>query len=235
LLEERPLSPFDVLDIALGALDARLRPRSLAIDLTARRTHPMNARLAGYAAVTGGALILVAIGLGVLLSSQGGQYLVFLYPVAAVALLVALIGLSAVQGRQRPVLTWSAVAVPVAALVLSLLGMIGMAVRGDQPIVAGISSWYLWSLGILGLIVGSILFAAATAIVGVFSRPAALTLLAGSVLTSVTFIPVGFGLVESPPFIVGAVFGGLLFAGGWAWLGYAAATQRPIQADASAA
>lgn len=43
VLEARPLSPFDAFDIGLGALDARLRRRSLAIDLAPRRTHPMNA------------------------------------------------------------------------------------------------------------------------------------------------------------------------------------------------
>jgi len=233
LLEERPLSPFDVVDIALGALDARLRPRSLAIDLTPRRTPPMNARIAGYAAVASGVLMLLAIGLGVLLPSLGGQHLVVIYPLAAVSLLVALVGLSAVQGRRRPVLTWAAVAIPVAALTVSLLGMVGTAVRGDQPVIAGLSSWYLWFFGFLGLIVGSILFSAATAIVGVFSRRAALTILVGSILMVVSLTPVTIGLVDSPPFMVTAVIGALLFAGGWTWIGYAAATPRAIDGETS--
>jgi len=235
VLEERPLSPFDAFDIALGALDARIRPRSLAIDLAPRRTHPMNARIAGFAAIAGGVLTLVFIGLGILIPYPNNEYVAFLYPLTAVALLVALIGLSATQGRRRPVLTWSAVAVPVAALVVSLAGMAGMAVRGDEPLVAGVSGWYLWSFGLVGLIIGSVLFAAATAIVGVFSRPAALTLLAGSALMVLTLIPFGFGFVGSEPWMVPIAIGIVLFSAGWVWLGYAAATQRAFEVETSAA
>lgn len=235
VLEERPLSPFDVVDIALGALDARLRPRDLAIELTPRRNSPMNARIAGFGAIAGGVLTLLMIGLSVLMPYPQGQFFTFLYPLAAVALLVALIGLSAVQGRRRPILTWSAVAVPVAALIVSLAGMAGMALRGDEPFVAGLSSWYLWSFGLLGLVIGSVLFAAATAIVGVFSRPAALTLLAGSALMVLTLIPTMIGLVGSAPWIVPAAIGVVLFSAGWAWLGYAAVTQRAFDVETSAA
>jgi len=228
VLEERPLSPFDAFDIALGALDARIRPRSLAIDLAPRRTHPMNARIAGFAAIAGGVLTLVTIGLGILIPYPNDQYVAFLYPFVAVPLLVALIGLSAAQGRLRPFLTWSAVAVPVAALIVSLAGMAGMAVRGDEPLVAGVSSWYLWFFGLLSLIIGSVLFAAATAIVGVFSRPAALTLLAGSVL----MVPTMIGLDGSAPWMVAAAIGILLFSAGWVWLGYTAATRPGLEAAA---
>jgi hypothetical protein len=151
VLEERPLSPFDVLDILLGAIDARLRPRSLAIELAPRRNPPMNARVAGLAAIAGGALIIIALPIAWLQANIPGeiatvvQIVIFLG--VEVALLVALIGLSAAQGRRRPVLTWSAVAVPIAAVVVSLLGSVGMAVRGDEPLVAGVPSWYLWWFG----------------------------------------------------------------------------------------
>lgn len=240
VLEERPLSPFDVFDVVLGALDARLRPRSLAIDLAPRRTNPMNARIAGFAAIVGGALIIIALPAAWLLGDIPEEVAtivqIAIFLTVEIALLVALIGLSAVQGRRRPVLTWSAVAVPIAAVVVSLLGMAGMAVRGDEPLVAGLSSWYLWSFGLLGLIIGSVLFAAATSIVGVFSRPAALTLLAGSVLMVLTVIPAGFGLFGSPSWIVPIAIGSVvLFSAGWIWLGYAAATQRAFDVEASTA
>lgn len=234
VLEERPLSPFDAFDIILGALDARLRPRSLAIDLAPRRTHPMNARLAGFAAIVGGVLIIVSLPAAWLLGDiLAVQAVIFL--TIEVALLVALIGLSAVQGRRRPVLTWSAVAVPITAVVVSLVGMAGIVLRGDAPLVAGVSSWYLWSFGLLGLIIGSVLFAAATAIVGVFSRPAAFTLLAGSALLVVSFVPAVVGLFDSEPVLVVAVIGLLLSGGGWIWLGYAAATRRAVDLEAAAA
>lgn len=231
VLEVRPLSPFDAFDILLGALDARLRPRSLAIELAPRRNPPMNARVAGLAAIVGGALILLALPIAWLLGSIPRdistivQGMIFLGVEAA--LLVALIGLSAAQGRRRPVLTWSAVAVPIAAVVVSLLGLAGMVVRGDEPLVAGVSSWALWWFGLLGLIVGSVLFAAATAMVGVFSRPAALTLLAGSVLVVLAVLPMGFGLFGTPTWIVPIAVGSVaLFGAGWVWLGYAAVGRR---------
>ncbi len=234
VLEERPLSPFDAFDILLGALDARLRPRSLAVELAPRRNSPMNARIAGLAAIVGGALIVIALPAAWLLGNTPEELAtivqIVIFATVEVALLVALIGLSAAQGRRRPVLTWSAVAVPAAAVVVSLVGIAGMAVRGDEPLVAGVSSWYLWSFGLLGLIVGSVLFAAATAMVGVFSRPAALTLLAGSVLMVLTVIPAGFGLLGSWSWIVPIAVGSVaLFGAGWIWLGYAATRQRPVE------
>lgn len=238
VLEERPLSPFDVFDIALGALDARLRSRSLAIDLAPRRTHPMNARLAGFAAVGGGILILVMVALGFALPQPQSEMAFLLYPPAAVALLVALIGLSAVQGRRRQVLTWAAVAIPVAGALVSLVGMVSMLLRGDAPVLAGLSGWHVWSFGMLGLIVGSVLFAAATVIVGVFSRLAASVLLAGSALLTLAFVPGMLGVFGSSPptwFALPIGVGTLLFTGGWIWLGYAAARRRPLDAPAAAA
>lgn len=239
VLEERPLSPFDALDIVLGALDARMRPRSLGIDLAPRRNPPMNTRIAGLAAIVGGAMILIALPAAWLLGNApeevAASVQIVIFMTVEVALLVALIGLSAAQGRRRPVLTWSAVAVPIGAVVVSLLGLAGMVVRGDEPLVAGVSSWYLWSFGLLGLIVGSVLFAAATAMVGVFSRPAAMTLLAGSVLVVLAVLPVGFGLFGTPTWIVAIAAGSVaLFGAGWIWLGYAATRQRPVESGSLA-
>jgi hypothetical protein len=233
-LEERPVSPFDAFDILLGALDAHLRPRSLAIELAPRRNPPMNARIAGLAAMVGGALILIALPTAWLQANMPEDMAtivqVMLVLGIEVALLVALIGLSAVQGRRRPVLTWSAVAVPITAVVVSVLGSVGMVVRGDEALVAGVSSWYLWSFGLIGLVAGSVLFAAATAMLGVFSRPAALTLLAGSVLMVLAVLPLGFGLVGSASWLLPVAMGSVaLFAAGWIWLGYAATHPRPVE------
>ena len=227
LLEERPLSPFDAFDIVLGALDARLRPKDLAIEFAARRNQPMNDRLSGWAAVVGGVLFSLAFGLGTLLPPPTSEVAMAIFPVAAIALLVALIGLSAVQGRSRPVLAWAAVVVPAAGIVLSLVGLAGMSLRGDAPLLGGIAGWYLLWAGMLGLLLGSILFAAATLMVGIFSRGAAGTLLAGAAFLSLALIVGATGLADLPEALVVATHlaGLLLFGGGWVWLGYAAATQ----------
>lgn len=231
LLDERPISPFDAFDIVLGALDARFRPRSLAIELATRRNPPMNARLAGYAAIAGGGLILLMMLLAFTLPSPANAAAQSIYPLAAVALLVAVIGLSAVQGRRQPILAWAAVIVPAAGLLASLAGMLGM-VSGDQPIVAGLSGWHLWSLGLSAFAIGSVLFALATLAVGVLSRGGAITLLVGALLVAGVFFPAVIGLInpDGVPVLAIAIFAGLvLFSAGWVWLGYAATRQQPIE------
>ena len=92
-----------------------------------------------------------------------------------------------------------AVVIPAAGLVASLVGELGMAVSGDRAIVGELSGWHLWSIGIGGAIVGSILFAAATVFVGVLSRGAAITLLAGSLALGLIGLPVAMGLLDLAP------------------------------------
>ena len=54
LLAERPLGPFDVADVLLGALDAQLHLRGLGSYSEHRRGFPMSLRLGGIAATIGG-------------------------------------------------------------------------------------------------------------------------------------------------------------------------------------
>jgi hypothetical protein len=221
VLQERSLSPFDIFDIVLGAFDAHVHSGSLAIDLAPRRKQLMNARIGGAGAIVGGGLLLILMGLGFLLRVP--QEVAFVaYPIAVVSLLVALVGLSAVQGRRNPALVWAAVAVPVAGLVLGLLGMIGMTALNDRPLLWADSGWSLWMFGNLAVVVGSALFATATLIVGVFSRGAGVTILVGSIVLLLIALPVLAGLVGDTsaslltPFAIG---GGVLFCLGWIWLG----------------
>ena len=53
ILEERPLGPFDVADIILGALDARLRVRDRRAGVTQRKGFSMSLRIGGIAAILG--------------------------------------------------------------------------------------------------------------------------------------------------------------------------------------
>jgi hypothetical protein len=223
LLEERPLSPFDVLDIAFGAFDARLRPRELALDLAPRRKRLMNERIGGIGAIAGGGLLLLMMGIGFLVPGSGTAA-AYLYPVVAIALLAALIGLSGVQGRRNPALVWTAVALPVAGLAVGLAGIIGSAVVGDRPFIGGQTPWSIWMFGNVGVVAGSVLFAAATLFVRVLSRAAAGTLLAGSVLLLVIALPVLAGLIGDDQAAILAplgIVGGAAFCLGWIWLGAA--------------
>jgi hypothetical protein len=53
ILDERPLGPFDVADIFLGALDARLRLRDRRAVVTQRKGFTMSLRIGGIAAILG--------------------------------------------------------------------------------------------------------------------------------------------------------------------------------------
>jgi hypothetical protein len=220
LLDERPLSPFDVFDIALGALDARLRPQALGLDFAPRRNRHMTSRIGGIGAIAGGGLLLLMMGLGFLVPGSGAAA-AYLYPLVAIALLAAFIGLSAVQGRRSPVLVWAAVALPVAGLLAGLAGIIALNVFGDRPFVGAVSGWSIWMYGNIGAVAGSVLFAAATLTVRVLSPAAARTLLLGSSLLMLIAVPVMAGLMgDDQPFLVPlAVIGGIAFCVGWIWLG----------------
>ena len=56
ILEERPLGPFDVADILLGALDAQLRLRGRGADIHEGTGFSMSLRLGGAAAIVGAVL-----------------------------------------------------------------------------------------------------------------------------------------------------------------------------------
>lgn len=235
LLDEGHLSPFDAIDIAFGAFDARLRPRDLAFDVAPRRKHFMNGRIGGIGAIVGGGLLLLMMGIGIWVPDSEPAA-VYLYPVAALALLTALVGLSAVQGRRNPGLVWTAVVLPVAGLTVGLIGMVGSATLGDVPLIGRESGWIVWMYGNVGVVLGSALFAVATLIVRVFSRAAAGTLLAGSVLLLTFALPLLVGLQgDSAPFFLVpiALGGGVAFCLGWIWLGVAASgvrVSRPAEA-----
>src|SRR3954451_1440112 len=61
VLEERPLGPFDVADVVLGALDAHLHLRGLGAASEHQKGFAMSLRIGGYAAIAGGVLWLLAL------------------------------------------------------------------------------------------------------------------------------------------------------------------------------
>ena len=95
LLEERPLGPFDVADILLGALDAHLHLRGLGAASQHAKGFAMSLRIGGYAAIAGGALLFSSLGAGQLLGEGAIGFALVGVFVATLAVLVALVGLSA--------------------------------------------------------------------------------------------------------------------------------------------
>ena len=238
LLEERPIGPFDVADIILGAIDARLRLRGRRSVLTQTRGFTMSLRIGGMAAIVTGATwgfalvastgLLPGIEAG---NDQGVQFAIF--TVGGLALLVALIGLSAFQAREHPALIWAAFTVPAVGTVVALIGLIGLTLLDDAPLVAGMSSWYLFAFGMLAAFVGSGLFAIASYRTGALSRRGSALLVVGSVLIVPAMIGSGTGFdgLTTVLFIITIVG----FSLGWIVLGASAVRVGNAAVDAQPA
>ena len=167
----------------------------------------MSLRIGGYAAVLGGALLATSIVLGMgLVGNVEPVVPGLLLVTGSLALLVALAGLSAFQARTHPVISWAAVAVTAAGMIVVIVGIVGMQLFGD-------GYWDVMTIGVIGTFVGSTLFAVATYRTAALSRRAALLLGIASVLA----IPAGFaGNSLGPVPLVVTTIG---FALGWFMLG----------------
>jgi hypothetical protein len=174
LLDERPLGPFDVADILLGALDAQLRLSSRGV-ATQGRGLSMSLRIGGSAAIIGAALLAGAGFLSYGLLPVGGWVPPLLLVTGLASLLVALAGLSAFQARAHPRLIWVAFAMTAAGTVVAVIGL------AVSPLLPE-DYWAVWLGGLLLALVGSALFAIATYQTATLSRVGAVLLGIGSVL-----------------------------------------------------
>ena len=129
ILEERPLGPFDVADILLGALDAHLHLRGRGADMQNAMGFSMSLRLGGAAAILGAILFLTGfvVSFDRRYRGRGGVSRAALILAGTALLLLALIGLSSFQARRHPRLIWTAFAVPAIGLTMTGVGIVGMA------------------------------------------------------------------------------------------------------------
>jgi hypothetical protein len=176
ILEERPLGPFDVADILLGALDAQLRLRGQRAATEHERGFTMTLRLGGFAAILGATLIALALllisGAVVRIDRVVPSLLIL---TGSLALLVALAGMSAFQARAHTRLSWAALWLLVIATVSSTVGiLVGLA-------DASFEASFVWlMLGLLAAVIGSVLYGIVT--YRALSTGAALLLVAAGVL-----------------------------------------------------
>jgi hypothetical protein len=225
VLGERPLGPFDVADVLLGALDAHLHLRGLGAASDHRKGFAMSLRIGGYAAIVGGVLWLLVLAGNAL--NHGGDsfspWLGFGIVGATIATLVALIGLSAFQARSHPALTWAAFAIPAIGAVVGLIGYAAIVVTGDSDttLIGGMSPWEIGSIGLLTMVAGSVLFAVATWQARSLSRTASGLLSVGAVLVVLALLGAS-GAVAAPIAIVPIVAAILVFPAGWIALGVSA-------------
>lgn len=226
LLEERPLGPFDVADVLLGALDAHLHLRGHGAASVHEKGFAMSSRIGGYAAIAGGVLwFLFLAGNAINDGRESGVPLLgFIAAVVPVATLIALAGLSAFQARRHPLLTWAAFAIPGAGAILGLLGYAAMAAGGssDAPLMGGVSGFFLSLIGFMAMLLGSILFAIATWWTRTLSRGGSVLLGVGSILVALALTGVSGGDSLTPISIAALVGGIVAFPAGWILLGVSA-------------
>jgi hypothetical protein len=225
VLEDRPLGPFDVADVLLGALDAHLHLRVLGAASEHRKGFAMSLRIGGYAAIVGGILWLLVLA-GNAINDGGESFSPLLgYAIvgATVMTLVALVGLSAFQARRHPVLTWAAFAIPALGAIVGLVGYALIVATGDSDAIlpGGVSPWMIGSIGLLTMVIGSSLFAIATWLTRALSRRASGLLAIGAALV----VPALFGVsgaLPGPIAIVPIVAAILVFPAGWVGMGVSA-------------
>ena len=225
LLGERPISPFDVADVLLGALDAHLHFRDPATSVPGKG-FAMTLRIGGYAAILGGLLwSTVLAGNAINDGDESGVFWIGLVLLAAIiSTLVALIGLSAFQARRFPLLIWTAFAVPAVGAILALIGVVAMVATGDsdREIVAGFSGWAISTIGVVALLLGSGLFALATWRARSLSRGAAALLGVGAILVLPGLTGLSGGIVPEAVAGIALLVTLLAFPAGWAALGVSA-------------
>jgi hypothetical protein len=237
LLAARPMTPFDVLDVALSALDTRLRPRRTALPNTSGTNGagaPTSLRAGGFAGLAGGVMWaggLIAASSFELLQPVG----VVLHVLGAVELLLALVILGSFLARAHPVASWLAVLLPAIGLLMSLAGITASSVLGDRAVVGEMSGWWIWSVGLLTSTAGLLIFGLATARDARLSRHGA-RLLAGSAGLILLAMPAGMGLVDLPILQIALLVGMSGIALSWWWIGASAVriatTPSPARTDA---
>jgi hypothetical protein len=211
LLDERPLGPFDVADIILGALDAQLRLRGRGSDIRQERRLSMSVRIGGLAAAIGAAL-LAGAGLMTYVEQIDGAIQPLLLFTGLSALLVAMAGLSAFQARVAPRLIWSAFLLTAAGTIAAVAGFVGPFLLGEGN---GDALWTIWFVGLVAALAGSALFATATYRTATLSRGAAVLIIVGSVLPFLGFF-LPFVSGTDQPLILASI---VCFLTGWFVLG----------------
>jgi hypothetical protein len=225
VLSERPLGPFDVADVLLGALDAHLHLRGLLAASEHRKGFTMSLKIGGVAAVISGILWFIVLAGNAINDGRetGSAWLGLTALAATITTLLALAGLSAFQSRRYPVLTWAAFAIPAAGAVIGLVGFVASLVTRDTDTpIGGVSVWLIMSAGLLTLLVGSGLFALATLWARTLSRAGAALLAVGALGTVPALAGLTASLVPevlSIPAVVACI---LALPVGWTWLGLSA-------------
>ena len=232
MLESRPLGPFDVADVLLGAIDARFTMVRLSEARESRGGQNVVLRIGGFGAVGGGILWFVGIAGASAMDVPRGLPFVGVAMVGLMGLLLAFIGLSAFQAHRAPVLVWAALVIPAIGTVVSLVGMYGMVTRpAELDYIGSLDPWEVWFYGLSGTFLGSVLFATATVRAAVLSRASALTLAISAIAVVVVSTGLSGGVDDDlGSTVIAAAMAA--FSSSWVLLGLSALRRGPIRAIA---
>jgi hypothetical protein len=236
VLAERPIGPFDVADVLLGALDAHLHLRGLGAASQHGKGFAMSLRLGGYAAIVGSLLFLTGFLANAFDGSDDAWPTSGIILAGMLSLLIAMASLSAYQARRHSALVWAAFLIPAVGAVVASVATVLMGVFPDGDWAAPLSLWGLAMLGLVTLMAGSGLLAFASWRTGMLSRTG--TALLG--ITGLLFIPGIIGALGTwpwEPFVSISLLATLFtFAAGWLLTGIAAVrADRPAYAPARGA
>ena len=228
ILEERPSGPFEMADLLLGALDAHLHLRGLGNASEHRKGTTMSLRIAGLAAIIGGSFWgLTWLALIILDLAGSGQQgidalLVASMIIAAIALLVALAGLSAFQARTHRAIVWASFVVPGLGALSMALGVALMALEVGN-------AWNVMIVGLLALPAGAIIFGVVAYRTAALSRRGSAVLAVGAAL-QLAGLMIVMTVDWSSPLQLITLVGTAGFAAGWIALGADAVRgdRRPI-------
>ena len=174
----------------------------------------MSLRLAGLAAIIGGALWTVVLVLATISSAARMEKIpLTLLLVAGIALLAGLAGLSALQFRHHRGGTWASFLLPIVGLVLMTVGLATHALTGRSTSSMEEGPFLAFLFGLMLTLIGSFVFAIVTIRTRALSRVAAAALAAGAIAC----FPAMLDILHAPALVV-LVAGGL-FGLGWVGLG----------------
>jgi hypothetical protein len=216
LLQERGIRPHDLIDLALGALDAHLD----GARVSGRTSRTLRASIGSAAALAAGVLWVLAL---VSAIADGNGDAGLLPMTLAISMLVLALAAFGSRSSSHPRLVAAGLLAPVAGVVL-LLGGVGMAsvVGADAPVWGDLTPYAFWITGLALALAGAVVFGVIGTVVGSLPRMIASLLGAGVLIQALTIFATDHA--TQGPLLV---FAAAAFGFSWALAGLGFWRMRP--------
>jgi hypothetical protein len=210
LLEERPPTRTQVLDIAWGALDAHLFPQA------PEGRFRMFTRIAGVAALAAG--LLLAIGSAFSVPDEINRYTV---PSIYVLIVIGIVGIHLRQVSVRPGLAWFGFAAGILPWLMGIVSML-LSWAGVLPPSGGEVAW----VGAFGMWIGTTILGATMLAIRVFPMPVGLAI---TIAAPLAMIGLAMGRADASVDLLNFLSrAGVVLVGlGWAGAGVSMLTAQP--------